>query len=126
MSIQNISLQETAANELNQETLETVAGGQPFESSFGGSTLYRSGVSYANTVFGSDVYTIKNSQHQPVGISKDTAWNLREESEKLWKSKYADSADFIGYAREWKQILADKHGIDWDGSLGDYKFQLWD
>ena len=79
-----------------------------------------------NTVFGSDVYTIKNSQHQPVGISKDTAWNLREESEKLWKSKYADSADFIGYAREWKQTLADKHGIDWDGSLGDYKFQLWD
>ena len=126
MSIQNISLQETAANELNQETLETVAGGQPFESSFGGAILYRSGVSYANTVFGSDVYTIKNSRHQPVGISKDTAWNLREESEKLWKSKYADSADFIGYAREWKQTLADKHGIDWDGSLGDYKFQLWD
>ena len=126
MSIQNISLQETTMNELNQETLETVAGGQPFESSFGGATLYRSGVSYANTVFGSDVYTIKNSQHQPVGISKDTAWNLREESEKLWKSKYADSADFVGYAREWKRTLADKHGIDWDGSLGDYKFQLWD
>ena len=126
MSIQNISLQETGVNELNQETLETIAGGQPFESSFGGATLYRSGVSYANTVFGSDVYTIKNSQHQPVGISKDTAWNLREESDKLWKSKYADSADFIGYAREWKQTLADKHGIDWDGSLGDYKFQLWD
>ena len=126
MSIQNISLQETAANELNQETLETVAGGQPFESSFGCAILYRSGVSYANTVFGRDVYTIKNSQHKPVGISKDTAWTLREESDKLWKSKYADSADFIGYAREWKQTLADKHGIDWDGSLGDYKFQLWD
>ena len=126
MSIQNISLQETSMNELNQETLETVAGGQPFEDNIGGPTLYRSGVSYANTFFGSDVFSIKNSQHQPVGISKDTARTLRAESENLWKSKYADSADFIGYAREWKQTLADRHGIDWDGSLGYYKFQLWD
>ncbi len=59
-------------------------------------------ISYANTVFGSDVFTINNSQHQAVNISKDTAWTLREESNKLWKNKYAGSGDFVGYAREWK------------------------
>ena len=124
--IEEMNQQEITMKEMNQETLETIAGGHPFESCFGGAALYRSGVSYANTCFGSDVYSIKNSQHQAVNISKDTAWTLREESNKLWNSKYANSGDFVGFAREWKQTLADKYNLDWDGSLGNYKFQLWD
>ena len=111
--------------ELDQETLATVAGGHPFESSFGDINLYRSGVSYFNTLFGSDEYFIKNSNHQAVSISKDTAETLRSESMNLWKTKYATSADFVGFAREWKQTLASKYSLDWDGSMGNYKFQGW-
>ena len=45
-------------------------------------------------------------------------------SQNLWKTKYANSADFVGFAREWKQTLAEKYGLDWDGSMGNYKAQL--
>ena len=109
--------------ELEPETLAAAAGGHPFESSFGDINLYRCGVSYANTLFGSDEYSICNSSHQAVSISKDTAETLRSVSQNLWKTKYANSADFVGFAREWKQTLADNYGLDWDGSMGNYKFR---
>ena len=110
--------------ELDPEILEIAAGGHPFESSFGDINLYRCGVSYNNTFFGSDEYYIRNSSHQAVFISKDTAETLRSVSQNLWKTKYANSADFVGFAREWKQTLAEKYGLDWDGSMGNYKAQL--
>ena len=121
-----LDMKAITVNELDHAALETVSGGHPFESCFGDAALYRAGVSYANTCFGKDVYTIKNSSHQAVSISKDLAETLRSESKKLWKTKYADSADYVSYAREWKQTLASSYNLDWDGSIGDYKFQMWD
>ncbi len=120
----NTNRENLMKQEMDQEALAMAAGGHPFESSFGDINLYRCGVSYANTIFGSDEYSICNSSHQAVSISKDTAETLRSVSQTLWKTKYANSADFVGFAREWKQTLADKYGLDWDGSMGNYKVQL--
>lgn len=105
--------------ELTSEELNSVAGGHPFESSFGDNALYRAGVSYVNTIFGADEYYIGTLK-----ISKDQARELREYSTNVWK-KYSASGDYIGYAREWKQILQDEYGISWDGQIGSYKPQVW-
>ena len=98
--------------ELDLDTLELVAGGHPFEDCFGDNDLHRAGVTYVNTVFGSDEYFIGSKK-----IDKELARQLRERSSKVW-SKYSAEGNYIDYAREWKQILLKDYGISWDGQLG--------
>ncbi len=106
--------------ELNLDELNEAAGGHPFEEAFADDNLYRAGVSFRNTIFGSDEFYVNSTR-----ISKETARTLRSESKKLWNSKYAASADLVGYLREWKQVLANNYGLTWDGTLGTYKAQAW-
>ena len=106
--------------ELTDAETEIVAGGSPFEDCFGDTALYRAGVSFENVCFGSDRYFVGSRQ-----IDKELARKLRSESTKLWDSKYAGSADMVGYLREWKQVLADDYNIDWNGRLGTYEACVW-
>ena len=105
--------------ELNRIEMDQVAGGHPFEDSFWDPDLYRAGISYYNTILGSDEYYIGSTR-----ISKDLARSLRERSRQVWR-KYSDSGDYVSFAREWKAILANDYGIAWDGQIGTYKAQLW-
>ena len=104
---------------LTAEETERVAGGHPFEESFADENLYRAGVSFTNTIFGSDEFRIGST-----GISKDLARALRSRSSTLWKKNYAANADLVGYIREWKGVLANEYGISWNGVLGTYKVSL--
>ncbi len=106
--------------ELTDAEAEIVAGGSPFEDCFGDDALYRAGVSYENVCFGSDRYYVGSTK-----IDKELARTLRSESTKLWNSKYAASADLVGYLREWKQVLASSYSIDWNGRLGTYEACVW-
>ncbi len=106
--------------ELTDAETEIVAGGSPFEDCFGDVALYRAGVSFENVCFGSDRYFVGSRQ-----IDKELARKLRSESTKLWDSKYAGSADMVGYLREWKQVLASDYNIDWNGRLGTYEACVW-
>ena len=110
---------DTFCRELTFKELEEVAGGHPFEECFGDNDLYRAGVTYKNTVFGSDEYYIGSRK-----ISKDLARKLRQRSPSIWK-KYSAKGDYVGYAREWKAILLDEYGIEWDGQLGHREVQAW-
>ena len=94
-----------------------VAGGHPFEDCFGDDDLHRAGVTYVNTVFGDDEYYIGSTR-----ISKDLARKLREHSRQVWRN-YSASGKLVDYCREWKLILANQYGIDWNGVLGENKFQ---
>ena len=98
---------------LTQEEMNTVAGGHPFEECFGDAALYRAGISYVNCIFGADEYWINNTR-----ISKDLARSLRARSTELWNNRYADSADLVGFIREWKSILLNVYGIGWNGAVG--------
>ena len=115
-----IEYQKAVRTELTPAELETVAGGHPFEESFADIALYRAGVSYVNTVFGSDEYYIGSTR-----ISKELAKSLRSRSSSLWKSSYAESGNYVSYAKEWKKILANEYGISWDGLMGSYSCQAW-
>ncbi|MBR2434791.1 MAG: hypothetical protein IKB22_04905 [Lentisphaeria bacterium] len=106
--------------ELTDAETEIVAGGSPFEDCFGDIALYRAGVSFENVCFGSDRYFVGSKK-----IDKELARTLRSESTKLWNSKYASSADMVGYLREWKQVLASDYNIDWNGRLGTYEACVW-
>ncbi len=107
-------------NEVDLDTLSTAAGGHPFEECFYDKALYRAGVSFANTIFGSDEFYVNGTQ-----ISKDLARTLRAESTKVWNERYASSGDLVGYLREWKGTMKNKYGLDWNGQLGTYKVQAW-
>ena len=106
--------------EMTAAEMETIAGGSPFEDSFADAALYRAGVSFENVCFGSDRFYVGSTQ-----ISKELARTLRAESTKLWESKYASSADLVGYLREWKQTLASDYTISWNGQLGTYEAKAW-
>ncbi len=106
--------------ELTLSELETATGGHPFEECFGDTALYRPGVSYVNTVFGDDEYYVGSTR-----ISKDLARTLRARSSALGNKNYAESGDYVKYAREWKAILATEYGISWNGLMGSYSFQAW-
>ncbi len=108
------------AMEITMEQLECVAGGQPFEEAFADTALYRAGVSFVNVIFGSDEFYVNGT-----AISKDTAKDLREKSKKLWKEKYAQSGDYVAYAREWKQVLKDDYDLSWNGLMGTYSVHAW-
>lgn len=103
--------------ELFFNEMEDVAGGHPFEDCFGDDDLHRAGVTYVNTVFGDDEYYIGSTR-----ISKDLARKLREHSRQVWRN-YSASGKLVDYCREWKLILANQYGIDWNGVLGENKFQ---
>ena len=105
--------------ELNHIDMNQVAGGHTFEDCFWDEDLYRAGISYYNTIFGSDEYYIGSTQ-----ISKELARSLRERSRQVWR-RYSASGDYVGFAREWKAILANDYGISWDGQIGTYKAQAW-
>lgn len=107
-------------NEVGLEELETAAGGHPFEESFGDIRLYRAGVSYVNCAIGADEYYVGSQR-----ITKDLARTLRSESTELWRSKYAEKADLVGYLRDWKQTLSSKYSINWNGQMGEYSFHMW-
>lgn len=106
--------------ELTAAEMETVAGGSFLEETFADIALYRAGVSYDNCAFGADRFRVGDK-----AISKELARKLRDESTKLWNEKYRDSADMVGYLREWAQVLSDEHNIEWDGRLGRYQVCVW-
>ena len=106
--------------EMTMAEMESVAGGHPFEEAFYDTALYRAGVSFVNVVFGDDEFYVNGRR-----ISKSTAKELRERSSKLWKAKYAESGDYVAYAREWKEILDDDYGLNWNGLMGTYKAAAW-
>ena len=104
---------------LTAHEMDQVAGGHPFEDCFWDADLYRAGVSYHRTFFGSDEYYIGSTQ-----IPKELARKLRERSRNVWRN-YSASGDYLNYAREWKAILANEYNINWDGQIGTYEFQAW-
>ena len=105
--------------ELPMELMECVAGGHPFEEAFYDTALYRAGVSFVNVIFGSDKFYVNDQK-----ISKDTAKELRKKSSELWKEHYAESGDYVAYAREWKKILKDEYGLNWNGLMGTYSVSM--
>ncbi len=107
-------------NELTLDTLSTAAGGHPFEEAFADKALYRAGVSFKNTFFGSDEFYVNGTR-----ISKDLARTLRDESTRVWFGSYAAYGDMVGYMREWKKTLKDKYNLDWNGQMGTYSAQAW-
>lgn len=99
--------------------MDMVAGGQPFESDFCCTEMYRAGITYENVFFGADRYYIGKTR-----ISKEKARELMERSEDLWDSLFAESGDLVGFIREWKRMLWVMYGISWDGQLGTYSFHV--
>ena len=108
----NKTLDELRMNELSMEEMEQAAGGHPFEDCFGDIALYRAGIVCEEHFFSSDEFRIGSTN-----ISKDLAKALRSHSTKVWAG-YSESGDFVAFAREWKQILANQYGISWDGRIG--------
>ena len=119
-TMNTIPQEDMILEELTAADMEPIAGGSPFESSFADSALYRAGVSFENVCFGSDRFYIGSQQ-----ISKDLARTLRDESTKLWNAKYAQTANLVDYMREWKETLASKYNISWNGKLGSYAAKPW-
>ena len=97
---------------LNLNEMEQVAGGHPFEEKFADYALYRAGIVVEYHFWSSDEFRIGSTN-----ISKDLAKALRSHSTKVWAG-YSESGDFVAFAREWKQILANQYGISWDGRIG--------
>ena len=120
METETMNREDTLQIELNQAEMETISGGSPFEDIFADTALYRAGVSIENVCFGSDRYYVGSQK-----IEKELARTLRSRSTELWESKYAATADFVGYLREWKQTMAKDYGISWNGLLGTYAAKVW-
>ncbi|MBR3341663.1 MAG: hypothetical protein IKG30_08580 [Clostridiales bacterium] len=104
---------------LDLEVLDKVSGGHPLESVYADDDLHRAGVSYVNTVFGYDKYYLGSTP-----ISKELAMALRARSADVWK-KYAKAGDYIGYAREWKEILLCEYELSWNGEIGSNSFEWY-
>ncbi len=110
---------------LTDEELSTVSGGSFWESEIGSEDrckyidIYRSGVTYVNCAFGSDEFYVGSKR-----ISKDLANEITVAGRNLWRDKYESSADMVGFTKEWKMILANKYGINWDGKMGERKLQF--
>lgn len=109
--------------ELNQEDLDSVSGGSIFEADIGWSwkakyaDYYRLGICQTKGTFTADVYSIA-SPNGRIYLAKDTAETILKDGTNLWRSSYRESGDLVGFWREWKGILKNKYGIEWDGSIG--------
>ena len=101
--------------ELNHDEIGAVSGGGFYESAYGDENLYRAGISYVNCAITRDEYWIGSTR-----ISKDTAITMRERSMKIWKDKYSESGDLVGFIKEWRKILLYEYNISWDGKCGEY------
>ena len=103
---------------LDNTLLSEVNGGWLVESAPGDARtfgeIYNAGISIESTWVGSSRYFISGGE-----ISFDLADKIIRESKKIWK-KYQGSADWVGYAREWKTVLREKWSIEWDGLKGTY------
>ena len=108
--------------ELTAEELSTVNGGGFWEGEAGGgkgvkySDYWRCGISFKACAFTRDEYYIGGTR-----ISKDKAETIVLHGNEVWK-KYKDSADLVGFTREWKQILNNTYGIQWNGACGSKSF----
>ena len=107
--------------ELNEEELDSVSGGNIFETEIGGSwgakmsDVLRCGIDWKKCVVTADEYSING-----VRLDKDTANGLLAIGTILWHQKYMKSGDYVGFAREWKKILHDNYNINWNGRMGHY------
>lgn len=110
-------------NILTNSELNSISGGSFWEPEvYQGGThgdYYRVGVSFKNCAFSSDEYSISGKR-----ISKKLAEQIVTLGNKIYKSKYHASGDWVGFAREWKVILKQNFSIDWDGKLGTYSCGL--
>lgn len=101
------------ARELSVNDINEVSGGSMLESINVDYNMYRAGISVKNCAFSKDTYWIGDTP-----ISKETAEALRKASEDLWIKKYSESCDLVGFIKEWKGILRERTGIEWDGKIG--------
>lgn len=106
--------------ELTDEELSAVCGGTFLEGEIciGGKRIdiYRAGVTYVNCAFGADEFYIGNKR-----ISKALANEITLYGLEVWRNKYAASGDLIGFTKEWKEVLRNNYGIEWDGRMGEYR-----
>lgn len=113
-------------NKLTDEELSTVCGGSCLESEIGSDDgckyidIYRSGVTYVNCAFGADEFYVGSKR-----ISKDLANELTVSGRNLWRDKYAKAGDLVGFTKEWRMILKNTYGIDWDGKMGERKLSVF-
>ena len=106
--------EETGWQEMDQQQMKTVAAGSCIEEGgIAGWDAYRAGITCNINFFSGDTFSIGGTQ-----ISKEKAKLLKDESTAIWKSKYAEAGDLVGFIREWKGILISKYGIQWNGRVG--------
>lgn len=112
-------MKHTGVSILTPEEMAQVSGATILEEKFADYDLYRAGIVLKEHFFDDDEFFINSRK-----ISKSLAKSLRERSGKVW-NQYQASGDYVGYAREWKSILANEYGISWNGELGCHK-GIWD
>jgi hypothetical protein len=105
---------------LTNEELNKISGGSFWESEAGGGEgvkyidLYRCGISFKNCAFTSDEYSING-----VRITKEKATQIVLHGNTIW-NRHKEKGDLVAFSREWKAILKNYYGINWNGEMGKY------
>lgn len=111
---------------ISMEEASMICGGYIGESEIGSEArckyidIYRSGITYVGCFFGYDEFYIGSRR-----ISKNLADELTVKGRDLWEKNYRESGDLVGFTREWKMILTNDYGINWDGKMGSRKIGVF-